>query len=61
LRIAYVTRGRLVRLILASGWGRLRPGNLSLHYTSCHISLICFGRSPLRSLSCTPSLEVVMD
>jgi hypothetical protein len=39
--------------------GRLRPGDLSLHYTSCHIPLICFRRSPPRSLSCTPSLEVV--
>jgi hypothetical protein len=26
--------------------GRLRPGDLSLHYTSCHIPSICFGRSP---------------
>jgi hypothetical protein len=40
---------------------RLRPGDLSLRYTSCHISSICFGRSPPRSLSCTPSLVVVMD
>jgi hypothetical protein len=41
--------------------GRLRPGDLSLRYTSCHIPSICFWRSPPRSLSCTPSLEVVMD
>jgi hypothetical protein len=41
--------------------GRLRPGDLSLHYTSCHIPSICFRRSPPRSLSCTPSLEVVVD
>jgi hypothetical protein len=41
--------------------GRLQPGDLSLHYTSCHILSICFGRSPPRSLSCTPSLEVVAD
>jgi hypothetical protein len=41
--------------------GRLRPGDLSLHYTSCHILSICFGRSPPRSLSCMPSLEVVAD
>jgi hypothetical protein len=40
---------------------RLRLGDLSLHYTSCHILSICFGRSPPRSLSCTPSLEVVED
>jgi hypothetical protein len=40
--------------------GRLRPGDLSLRYTSCHIPSICFGRSPPRSLSRTPSLEVVM-
>jgi hypothetical protein len=26
--------------------GRLRPGNLSLCYTSCHIPSICFGRNP---------------
>jgi hypothetical protein len=41
------------------GW--LRPGDLSLRYTSCHILSICFKRNPPRSLSCTPSLEVVMD
>jgi hypothetical protein len=41
--------------------GRLRPGDLSLRYTSCHIPSICFKRNPPRSLSCTPSLEVVMD
>jgi hypothetical protein len=41
--------------------GRLQPGDLSLHYTSCHIPSICFERSPPRSLSCTPSLEVVAD
>jgi hypothetical protein len=41
--------------------GRLRPGDLSLHYTSCHIRSTCFGRNPLRSLSCTSSLEVVAD
>jgi hypothetical protein len=41
--------------------GRLRPRDLSLHYTSCHISSICFGRSLPRSLSCTPSLEVIVD
>jgi hypothetical protein len=41
--------------------GRLRPGDLSLCCTSCHIPSICFGRSPPRSLSCTPSLEFVMD
>jgi hypothetical protein len=41
------------------GW--LRPGDLSLRYTSCHIPSICFRRNPPRSLSCTPSLEVVMD
>jgi hypothetical protein len=29
--------------------GRLQPGDLSLHYTSCHIPSICFGRSPPRS------------
>jgi hypothetical protein len=29
--------------------GRLRPGDLSLCYTSCHISSICFGRNPPRS------------
>jgi hypothetical protein len=29
--------------------GRLRPGDLSLRYTSCHIPSICFGRSPPRS------------
>jgi hypothetical protein len=29
--------------------GRLRPGDLSLRYTSCHIPSICFGRSPLES------------
>jgi hypothetical protein len=28
---------------------RLRPGELSLHYTSCHIPSICFGRNPPRS------------
>jgi hypothetical protein len=28
---------------------RLRPGDLSLRYTSCHIPSICFGRSPPRS------------
>jgi hypothetical protein len=26
--------------------GRLRLGDLSLHYTSCYISSICFGRNP---------------
>jgi hypothetical protein len=41
--------------------GRLRPAYLSLRYTSCHIPSICFRRSPPRSLSCTPSLEVVVD
>jgi hypothetical protein len=41
--------------------GRLRTGDLSLCYTSCHITSICFKRNPPRSLSCTPSLEVVMD
>jgi hypothetical protein len=41
--------------------GRLRLGDVSLCYTSCHIPSICFGRNPPRSLSCTPSLEVVMD
>jgi hypothetical protein len=29
--------------------GRLQPGDLSLHYTSCHIPSIYFGRNPLRS------------
>jgi hypothetical protein len=29
--------------------GRLRPGDLSLCYTSCHILSICFGRNPPRS------------
>jgi hypothetical protein len=29
--------------------GRLRPGDLSLHYTCCHIPSICFRRSPPRS------------
>jgi hypothetical protein len=29
--------------------GRLRPGDLSLRYTSCHILMICFGRNPLRT------------
>jgi hypothetical protein len=29
--------------------GRLRPEDLSLYYTSCHISSICFGRNRLRS------------
>jgi hypothetical protein len=41
--------------------GRLRPGDLSLSYTYCHIPSICFRRHPPRSLSCTPSLEVVID
>jgi hypothetical protein len=44
--------------------GRLRPGDLSLRYTSCHIPSICFRRSPPRSclvLSCAPSLEVVTN
>jgi hypothetical protein len=40
---------------------RLRLGDLSLRYTSYHIPSICFRRSPLRPLSCTPSLEVVVD
>jgi hypothetical protein len=29
--------------------GRLRLGDLSLCYTSCHIPLICFRRNPPRS------------
>jgi hypothetical protein len=29
--------------------GPLRPGDLSLRYTSCHIPSICFRRSPPRS------------
>jgi hypothetical protein len=29
--------------------GRLRPGDLSLRYTSCHIPSICFGRNQSRS------------
>jgi hypothetical protein len=29
--------------------GRLRPGDLSLCYTSCHIPSISFGRNPPRS------------
>jgi hypothetical protein len=29
--------------------GRLRLGDLSLRYTSCHIPSICFGRNPPRS------------
>jgi hypothetical protein len=47
LETAYEYKGRLVRLILATvevGFqtpSRLRPGDLSLHYTSCHISSIC--------------------
>jgi hypothetical protein len=41
--------------------GLLQSGDLSLHYISCHIPSIFFGRSPARSLSCTPSLEVVVD
>jgi hypothetical protein len=41
--------------------GRLRPGDLSLRYTYCHIPSIYFKRNPPRSLSCTPSLEVVMN
>jgi hypothetical protein len=41
--------------------GRLRLVDLSLRYTSCHISSICFKRNPPRSLSCMPSLEVVID
>jgi hypothetical protein len=41
--------------------GRLQPGDLSLRYTSCHIPSIFFRRNPPRSLSCMPSLEVVMD
>jgi hypothetical protein len=40
---------------------RLRPGDLSLCYTPCHIPSICFGRSPPRSLSCTAILDFVMD
>jgi hypothetical protein len=42
--------------------GRLQQGNLSqVDYNSCHILSIYFDRSPLRSLSCTLSLEVVVD
>jgi hypothetical protein len=42
--------------------GRLQQVNLSLvEYNSCHILSIYFDRSPLRSLSCTLSLEVVVD
>jgi hypothetical protein len=29
--------------------GRLRPGYLSLHYTSCRIPSVCFDRDPPRS------------
>jgi hypothetical protein len=29
--------------------GRLRPGDLSLRYTSWHIPSICFGHNPLKS------------
>jgi hypothetical protein len=35
--------------------GRLRPGDLSLHYTSCHIPLIYFGRNPRGLVPCTES------
>jgi hypothetical protein len=41
--------------------GRLRPRDLSLHYTSCHIPSICFRRNPPRSLSCKPDPEVIAD
>jgi hypothetical protein len=38
--------------------GQLRPGDLSLRYTSCHIPSICFRRSPPRSclVLCAKSL-----
>jgi hypothetical protein len=29
--------------------GRLRPGDLNLHYNSCHILSICSGQNPMRS------------
>jgi hypothetical protein len=42
--------------------GQLRPGDLSLRYTSCHIPSICLGEVHRGLvLSCTPSLEVVAD
>jgi hypothetical protein len=35
--------------------GQLRPGDLSLRYTSCHILSICFGRNPQGLVLCTES------
>jgi hypothetical protein len=67
LRIAYVTRGHLVRLILASGQGRFpdswsvttrRPKSM-LHILPYLVDLL-WAKST-KVLSCTPSLEVVMD
>jgi hypothetical protein len=67
LRIAYCTRGRLIRLILASGWGRFpdswsittkRPKS-TLHLLPYPIDLLWLKSTEF--LSCTPSLEVVLN
>jgi hypothetical protein len=34
---------------------RLRPKDLSLQYTSCHIMSICFGRNPRGLVPCAES------
>jgi hypothetical protein len=56
LRIAYVVQGVASSALYCPAAKvssqtpiRLRPGDLSLRYTSCHIPLICFGRNPPRS------------
>jgi hypothetical protein len=56
LGIAYVVQGVassalywLVDEVGSQTPGRMRPGDLSLRYTSCHIPSMWFGRNPPRS------------
>jgi hypothetical protein len=56
LRIVYVVQGVALSTLYwladevgSQTLGRLRPEDLSLRYTSCHIPSICFGRNPPRS------------
>jgi hypothetical protein len=48
-RVALITLYWLADEVGSQTLGRLRPGDLSLHYTSCHILSICFRRNPPRS------------
>jgi hypothetical protein len=66
LRIAYCTRVTSLALywpadeVGSQTPGRLRPRDLNLYYNTCHICQWAWSK-PTEVLSCTPSLEVVLN